>query len=174
MAKIAFTKFGLKKNDNIKIVNINGLDVEIKQYLPVDEKLILISKVLSKAADENNFSNPVKLDVFTKLEILFAYTNISFTEKQKEDSIRLFDLLEGNNIFNIIINSIPEIEYNCIVNGVKKCGEAVYAYRNSILGILDTISADYSDLSLNATDIQSKIADPENLSLLKNIMEKLG
>ena len=174
MAKIAFTKFGLKKNDNIKIVNINGLDVEIKQYLPVDEKLVLISKVLSKAADENNFSNPIKLDVFTKLEILFAYTNISFTEKQKEDSIKLFDLLEGNNIFNIIINNIPEIEYNCIVNGVKQCGEAVYTYRNSILGILDTISTDYSDLSLNATDIQSKIADPENLSLLKNIMEKLG
>ena len=174
MAKIAFTKFGLKKNDNIKIVNINGLDVEIKQYLPVDEKLVLISKVLSKAADENNFSNPIKLDVFTKLEILFAYTNISFTEKQKEDSIKLFDLLEGNNIFNIIINNIPEIEYNCIVNGVKQCGEAVYTYRNSILGILDTISTDYSDLSLNATDIQSKIADPENVSLLKNIMEKLG
>ena len=73
MAKIAFTKFGLKKNDNIKIVNINGLDVEIKQYLPVDEKLVLISKVLSKAADENNFSNPIKLDVFTKLEILLTY-----------------------------------------------------------------------------------------------------
>lgn len=174
MAKIAFTKFGLKKNDNIKIVNINGLDIEIKQYLPVDEKLVLISKVLSKAADENNFSNPIKLDVFTKLEILFAYTNISFTEKQKEDSIKLFDLLEGNDIFNIIIKNIPELEYNCIVNGVKECGEAVYTYRNSILGILDTISTDYSDLSLNATDIQSKIADPENLSLLKNIMEKLG
>ena len=174
MAKIAFTKFGLKKNDNIKIVNINGLDIEIKQYLPVDEKLVLISKVLSKAADENNFSNPIKLDVFTKLEILFAYTNISFTEKQKEDSIKLFDLLEGNGIFNIIVKNIPELEYNCIVNGVKECGEAVYTYRNSILGILDTISTDYSDLSLNATDIQSKIADPENLSLLKNIMEKLG
>ena len=174
MAKIAFTKFGLKKNDNIKIVNINGLDVEIKQYLPVDEKLVLISKVLSKAADENNFSNPIKLDVFTKLEILFAYTNISFTEKQKEDSVKLFDLLEGNGIFNIIVKNIPELEYNCIVDGVKECGEAVYTYRNSILGILDTISTDYSDLSLNATDIQSKIADPENLSLLKNIMEKLG
>ena len=174
MAKIAFTKFGLKKTDNIKIVNINGLDIEIKQYLPVDEKLVLISKVLSKAADENNFSNPIKLDVFTKLEILFAYTNISFTEKQKEDSIKLFDLLEGNGIFNIIVKNIPELEYNCIVNGVKECGEAVYTYRNSILGILDTISTDYSDLSLNATDIQSKIADPENLSLLKNIMEKLG
>ena len=153
MAKIAFTKFGLKKNDNIKIVNINGLDVEIKQYLPVDEKLVLISKVLSKAADENNFSNPIKLDVFTKLEILFAYTNISFTEKQKEDSVKLFDLLEGNGIFNIIVKNIPELEYNCIVDGVKECGEAVYTYRNSILGILDTISTDYSDLSLNATDI---------------------
>ena len=33
---------------------------------------------------------------------------------------------------------------------------------------------DYSNLDFEASDIQKKIADPENLSLLKDILTKLG
>ena len=71
-------------NNLIKTVIINEQEIEIKQYLPVNEKLRLIGDVIAQAADENNFSNPIKLEVFTKLEIVFTYTNLSFTEKQKE------------------------------------------------------------------------------------------
>ena len=103
MAKVAFTKLGLKKKDEVKTVNINNNVIEVKQYLPINEKLELIGRVLNQAADDNNFSNPVKLEVFTALEIVFTYTNISFTDKQKEDLIKLYDILESNNIFNLII-----------------------------------------------------------------------
>ena len=44
--------------------------------------------------DNNNFANPVKLNVFLRLEIIFNYTNISFTDKQKEDLVKLYDILE--------------------------------------------------------------------------------
>jgi hypothetical protein len=43
-----------------------------------------------------------------------------------------------------------------------------------VLGILETIKTDYSDLNLDATEIQSKLADPENMELLKNILSRLG
>ena len=52
--------------------------------------------------------------------------------------------------------------------------EAIYKYQNSALGILDTISADYSSLNFDATEIQKKIADPNNLELVRNILTKLG
>ena len=52
--------------------------------------------------------------------------------------------------------------------------EAVYTYNNSVMGILDTISQDYSNLNLEASDIQQKLADPNNLALLKDIVGKLG
>ena len=81
MAKIAFTKLGLTKaaESATKTVEINGQPIEVKQYLPINEKLVLIGNVLNQSADENNFANPIKLDVFTSLEVVFAYTNISFT-----------------------------------------------------------------------------------------------
>lgn len=174
MAKVAFTKLGLKKKDEVKTVNINNNVIEVKQYLPINEKLELIGRVLNQAADDNNFSNPIKLEVFTALEIVFTYTNIGFTDKQKEDLIKLYDILESNNIFNLIIAELPEAEYNALIDGVQKCSDAIYTYRNSMLGILDVIGQDYADLDLNATNIQQKLADPENLELLKSIMTRLG
>lgn len=174
MAKVPFTKLALKKQEEVKTITINNNIIEIKQYLPINEKLELIGRVLNQAADDNNFSNPIKLEVFTALEIVFTYTNISFTDKQKEDLIKLYDILESNNIFNLIIAELPEVEYNTLIDGVQECSDAIYTYRNSVLGILDVIGQDYADLDLNATNIQQKLADPENLELLKGIMTRLG
>ncbi len=174
MARVSFTKLGLTKNQEVKIVNWNEQDIEVKQYLPINEKLILISNVLNNAHDENNFSNPVKVSVFTTLEIMYAYTNINFTDKQKEDPTKLYDLLVSGGLYKMIINSIPEYEYLEIVNGINSSIDAVYTYRNSVMGILDTISSDYSNLNLDASEIQKKLADPENMELLRAVLTKLG
>lgn len=174
MAKIGFTKLGLKSNNEIVNIKFNEQNIEVKQYLPVEEKLELITNVLELSHDSNNFSNPIKVQVYTALEIIDKYTNISFTEKQKENPTKLYDLLNGNGLLEKIIEVIPQIEYDEIIAGVYNTIDAVYTYQNSILGILDTISQDYSNLNLDATEIQKKLADPENMALLKNIMTKLG
>lgn len=176
MAKIAFTKLGLTKaaESATKTVEINGQSIEVKQYLPINDKLDLIANVLNQSADDNNFANPIKLDVFTSLEIVFAYTNISFTEKQKEDLVKLYDLLESNGIFNVIIAEIPKAEYTSIVDGVVECANAVYTYRNSVMGILDTITQDYDTLNFDVNSLRDKLSSAENLTLLKDIMTKLG
>ena len=73
MAKVSFTKLSLKQNNEIVIIDFNGQNIEIKQYLPVEEKLELIGRVLELSHDQNNFSNPVKVDVYTMLEIIDKY-----------------------------------------------------------------------------------------------------
>jgi len=173
-AKPTFAKMGLKMDTNVKVIKIGEQEIEVKQYLPVNDKLVLIGNVISSAADDNNFSNPIKLEVFTALEIVFAYTNIAFTDKQKEDLIKLYDILESNGIFNEIIDAIPKVEYKSIIDGVEECSEAVYTYRNSVMGILDMIGQDYSQLQFDSEAIRKNMADPENLALLKGIMDKLA
>lgn len=172
--KPTFAKMGLKLNTNIVNISIGNQQIEVKQYLPINDKLVLISNVINQAADENNFANPIKLDVFAALEIVFAYTNITFTDKQKEDLIKLYDVLESNNVFNTVISAIPEAEYKSIVEGIDACAQAIYTYRNSALGIMESISQDYSSLDFDASNIQKKLGDPNNLSLLKEVLTKLG
>lgn len=174
MAKVSFTKLGLKKNEEVGILHINEQDIEVKQYLPINEKLELISSVINSAADENNFSNPVKENVFLTLEILYHYTNINFTDKQKEDPIKLYDLVVSSGLVNKVTDLIPEEELDEVINGVAQSVKAIYTYRNSALGILESISQDYSNLDLDATEIQEKLANPENMAFLKQVLTKLG
>jgi hypothetical protein len=174
MAKIGFTKLSLKRKNEVKTITINNNQIEIKQYLPVNEKLDLIARVINGAHDQNNFPNPIKIEVIGTLEMIMAYTNISFTEKQKEDIPKLYDLLEENGVIKDIISQIPEDEYNFIIDGINKTVDAVYTYNNSVLGILEAVSQDYSNLDFDIQKLQNDIANPENLKLVKEILTKLG
>ena len=174
MSRVPFTKLGLKKIEDTKNITICGQMVEVKQYLPVADKLNIITNVLQLSADDNNFANPVKVEVFLNLEIMYAYTNLTFTEKQKEDPTKLYDLLEQNGVIAAVAQAIPETEYNLLLDWTQETIDSFYKYRNSVMGILDQVSADYKDLDFDATAIQKKIADPQNLELLKGVMTKLG
>ena len=173
MPKVPFSKLNLKKIDKVQVVTINGLEVEVKQYLPVAEKLELIANVLNNSADDNNFANPVKTYVLSHLEIIYAYTNLSFTDKQKEDPAKLYDILETNGIIDSIILAIPPSEYDNLIEDITSTIDAYYKYKNSALGILEAATTDYKNLDLEASDIQKKIADPDNLTLLKDVITKL-
>lgn len=174
MAKLPFSKLSLKRKDEIKTIKINDFDVEVKQYLPVNDKLDLIARVLNGAHDQNNFPNPIKIEVIGTIEIIMAYTNITFTDKQKEDIAKLYDLLDSNDIVNQIIAAIPEEEYGFIINGIDETIDAVYTYQSSVLGILESISQDYSNLNLDATEIQEKLSKKEGLELVNDILTKMG
>ena len=172
--KPTFAKMGLKLNTNAVNISIGDQQIEVKQYLPINDKLVLISNVINQAADENNFANPIKLDVFAALEIVFAYTNITFTDKQKEDLIKLYDILESNNVFNTVISAIPEAEYKSIVEGIDACAQAIYTYRNSALGIMESITQNYDALNLDVEKLQESLGDEKNLAFLKEVLTKMG
>ena len=174
MAKVSLTKLGLKVNQDIKNIEFNEQIIEVKQYLPVNDKLALISNVINLAHDENNFSNPVRVSVFTTLEIMYAYTNINFTDKQKEDPVKLFDLLQSNGLIGQICNAIPAEEFDDLNNGVWDSINSIYTYQNSAMGVIDNLSTDYKNLDFDATAIQQKLGDGENVEFLKEVLAKLG
>ena len=176
MAKVSFSKLGLSKNNAIKNFEYNGQNIEVKQYLPINDKATLVAQILSCVLnnDENRFANPLQIEVFTLLGVIEKYTNITFTEKQKEDPAKLYDLLKGSGLYDQIVALIPAEEYLEVCEGVDRSTDDIYSYQNSIFGILDTISTDYSDLQLDATSIQQALADPGNMDLLKAILTKLG
>ena len=175
MAKVTFNKLNLIKNTEIKNIDINENIIEVKQYLPVEEKLELISYIVNMAHDEDyNFSNPVKVEVFAGIGIIKYYSNITFTEKQLENPAKIYDLLNSNNVINNVIAAIPSNEYDEIRTGIEDTIKSIYQYQNSVLGILDTIGQDYSDLNLEADTINEKLSNPDNMKLLRDVLAKLG
>lgn len=174
MSKINFTKLGLKKTDEIKTFTFNDNEIEVKQYLPVNEKIELLENVVPMVIDDNNFLNQLKLDVYVSLYILYYYTNITFTEKQKEDAAKLYDLCEQSGLINAVIENIPELEYTTIIETVQDIAESYLAYKNSAYGIMDALTSEFSSLREDTDEIASNLSNPENLTLLKEVVTKLG
>ena len=175
MAKVPYTKLGLKTNQEIKTIEYNDQVIEIKQYLPIQEKLQLIGRVIEFAHEQDqNYSNPVKVKVILLLETIFTYTNITFTEKQKEDLAKLYDAFCDSGLLKEIFKNIPEAELIVLEEGVNDTIDAVYKYQNSILGVLDTIKTDYNNLSLDTEEFKEVLGNPSNLAMLKDVLTKLG
>ena len=110
MSKVSFTKLGLTKNTDIASFDWNEQIIEVKQYLPIQDKLTLIGNVLNSCQDENNFKKKKKMSMFMTLEIVYNYTNINFTEKQKSDPAKLYDLLVGSGFMDQFLTYIPEVQ----------------------------------------------------------------
>ena len=178
MAKVPFSKLQAKVNNKVsQLFYYNSareeVYYEVKNYLPFEEKLELVSRIINNSIDDNGFYNPMRVKFNMVLETVYAYTNLSFTEKMKEDSFKLYDILMSTGIFEQIVEVIRD-DWIEIKQDVWDTVNSIYNYKNSVMGILDTISTDYSNLNLDATEIQKKLSDPNNMQLLRDVINKLG
>lgn len=174
MAKLAYSKLGIKTSQEIKTITFNEQVIEVKQYLPIAEKMGIVEIVLEASSEEAKFYNAGKVEAYLILEILFNYTNLTFTEKQKENPAKLYDAVLSSGLVSEVLNVIPDEELIFLRKLVSDTIKSVYSYNNSAMGILDIISQDYSNLNFDATSIQEKLADPENMAFLKSVLTKLG
>lgn len=174
MAKVTFSSLGLKLNQEIKTITIKEKTIEVKQYLPIQNKLEIVANVINSSQDDNNFKNLAKVSMFTDLEIINQYTNLTFTEKQKDEIWKIYDILISSGVIDQIKNEIPKEELEKVCKFVDDATERIYNYRNSAYGILDAMKTDYNALEFDAEDIQKKLADGENVEFLKEVLTKLG
>lgn len=172
MANVTFSKLGLKKKEEVKKIIFNEQEIEVKQYLPIQDKLNVMFNAISKTEDENRFFNPVKLECYCTLEIIYAYTNIKFTDKQLEDEGKLFDLMEENDLINLIFSAIPEDETDFIMDSCERAAEAIYTYNNSAVGIIEALKDNSEDLNFDINNIINTINDPKALEFVKNLINK--
>jgi len=113
-----------------------------------------------------DYANPVKVEIFANLEIVYNYTNINFTDKQKEDPAKLYDLLESNGLLNSIVELIPEEEYSFLIKSIDESIKSIYNYVNSLRGILESVNEDYKDLEYDAVKIKEDMSDPKVIGTL--------
>ena len=174
MAKIGFTKLGLKVKENVKTLVFNDQEIEVKQYLPIGEKMEMISDIINSCSEEEKFYNVGKIEVFFVIETIIHYTNIKFTEKQKEDIYKLYDLLVSSELKNAVFGLIPEEELDFIHYVIKKTIKSIYKYTNSIYGLLDNINADYNGMDLDIKKLWQNLSDKDNVEFLSEVLNKLG
>ena len=173
MAKVPFTKLALSKNNDIKILEWKDQKIEIKQYLPLEDKLNLMTKILTLSIDDNVFYNPCKVNLIKTVEIILAYTNINVTEKQSEDIFKLYDLLVSSNFSSTIFNLIPDTELNFLNENIQITIQEIYKYKNSVMGVLEQINTDQKMTEDSLAEMINTIKNSKEIQDLQDITEKL-
>ena len=165
----------LSLNNDIEIVEWEGQKIEVKQYLPIQDKLTLIATIINDSIDTNDFYNPAKVYVYTILETIMAYTNLELTDEEKEKTAEIYDLFVNSGFSAKVFEQINPYEYSQIKQWVFETIDSIYKYKNSVLGLLETINEDYKDAEFDTEQISEKLkANTEDIQLLKDVMDKLG
>lgn len=170
MAKVAFNKLNTIKSIPDIEFDYKGSKFTIKQYLPLEQKLDMIETIISLSGNgEEGFFNIIKLQTFYTIEMLKAYANITFTDKQMEDPAKVYDGIILNNLWTDLSEQIPERERVYIWDNVLELANQVTKYNNSILGVLKTISMNKEALEFDVNDLMSQISDPNKLATIKEL-----
>lgn len=174
MAKVSLNAVTPIKKVESRMVKIGEQEVEVIQYLPVNDKLALVERVLNLTIDDTGFLNPVRLEVYAILEIVKTYTNISITDKMIDNAPKTYDALMINGVLDSIIAAIPEDEYDAIFDAIEDCAEHTIKYLNSFVGMMKTVTKDYDATKMNVEEIMATLDQPDKIGMVKEILDKIG
>jgi len=166
MAKVTYASLKLKTNTDVKTFDFNGKTIEVLQYLPIEEKYDIINFTLQQAL-ENGIYNTAKLEVYLHLNIVYSYTNLTFTDKQRENESDLYDILQGNGLIDKILEQIDENEYDFLFNNICELKTDREDYNKSLNGIIQNL---IETLPLRAEEM-SEILNNFDKEKFKEVMD---
>lgn len=150
--KVSYASLKIKPETEVKTLKFQDKTIEVIQYLDVESKYDLIMITLQKSQEGKLFSS-FKLDMYFHLHLIYMYTNISFTQKQQENEIKLYDALASSGLVNQIIALIPDDEYTYLRRFITDQAEKTMRYNASAGGVVNEIIKDLPSHAQAAMDI---------------------
>lgn len=158
MATINFSSLKLKTPSDVKTFDFMGKKIEVAAYLPVEQKLDIIAITMQKS-EENGIYNRILLDTFFHLNLIYSYTNIVFTDKQRKDELKLFDLFDTNGFFDVFLPLIED-DYNELRSYLDEMTNDTRKYTNTAASVVRGLIEDLPE-NANAAKMIVDSFDPE-------------
>lgn len=129
-----------------------SLKINIKKYLPMQDKIDLVQIALQKA-EEDGIYNEMKLDAYFHLNIIYLYTDIEFSQQDRENELKLYDILESNDIIDQIVANMEPSEYNDLREYLTVMEDNYLMYKNTAAAVLSKIIQDLPKNAAAAKEI---------------------
>lgn len=166
MAKVSYAGLKLKVNDEVKTFTWEDKEIEVKQYLPISDKYDLIMVALQKAK-EGEIYNPIKLDMYFHLNLVYLYTNLYFTDKQKEDEEKIFDTIVSSGLLAKIMENMAEDEFQDLWDKMTEYMNNELKYTTTAAALVRGIISDLPTQAQAAMDIVNNF-DPDKFQAVKD------
>ena len=155
-----------------KTLLYDGKNIEVKQYLPLVDKMNILEMVI-QTADAGTILNTLVLDAVFEVYLLFKYTDIEFTEEEKKDILNIYDTLENTGLIEEVIKTIPESEYKLLRDNLELMIGDYKDYRNSAKGCVDAISI-FAPTAAEKFNKEVEKIDTEKLENVTNLAQITG
>lgn len=122
-----FNELDLKLNTKERVLNFKGKEIKVKQYLSIEQKINLIQIALQQAYDEGVYNDGL-LTAYFHVYVVMFYTDLEFTDEEKQNVLSLFDLMESEGFISSVIELIPKDEFSELVEilNVQQTNNVVY------------------------------------------------
>jgi len=80
--------------------------------------------------------------MYFNLYLVYLYTDIEFTDEDREDEMKLYDELESSGLLERIIDKIPENEYDTLIDYLKTMQKENISYKHSAAAMVQKLIVD--------------------------------
>lgn len=183
--KVKELREALKQNqkDNIKVADYNGLQIEIKQYIPFQKKINLVATMVESTINRDNglhIINGNTLDLAFKVFLVGEYANITLPK----DYMESYDLLVSSGLYDFIYENIPHnelLDLQTALNNHIDAERDEYEQKNTIQYIIKDLLSGLIDKLPNEEGIAKMIDEakktmdgfsPDKMEFVKEFLAK--
>lgn len=147
----------------------NEQDILVNKFLPTNMKYDIVSISLQQA-EEDGYYNPILLDMYFHLNLVFAYTDIIFDSEDTENLCQLYDNLRFSGLLTELLKIIDSDEYTEMLELIDEVKIARTKRNNSLASIAEKLINDLPTNAKAALDIVDNF-DENKFEAVKNFAE---
>lgn len=170
-----FKDMNLQVNIATHIVKHGDIELEVKEVIPMADKIDLIQFVVDNTVDmlTGTFS-PIRLEVWYTLAICKWYAGIEFSDEDLQNVTVTYDELDFSGLANEIMAVIDPSEREYLEQAVNDTVQDIGRYNTSAAGIIHSMSNNASGLDEQITELLEKVKNGEGLEQLAAIKDVVG
>lgn len=172
MAKVSFSSLKLKVKEDIEEIYIGDKKIEVKTYISTEELNDMIQAVVEQSTTSTIYNDFLGNCILADY-IVMTHTNLSFTDTQKSDLLKLYDILKTNNIVDIVFDAIGSEEMDRILKAYEFVVTEYKKYTYSVKGLTDQI-LQFAPKSANDIAEQLKDFDVDKYSQIMEMAKGTG
>ena len=105
--------------------------------------------------------------MYFELNIVYLYTNITFTDTQRQDEEKLYDILNSNGVIEQVLANMSKEEYNLLYETLEAHKQEILTYKNTAGAVIQSVIQDLPRNAQAAADIVNQF-DPNKFSQVVN------
>lgn len=165
-----FSDIDTKYKKEFKTFTWREKEIKISQYLPIDEKIALIDIALQKSM-YNGMVHPLQLKKYYELGLVYMYSDIVFSEKDRADEAKIYDELWASGLLDEIIKRIAPKEIQTCAEMLKETKLAIEKHKVSAVGIIETLIQVLNDEIPNIMEQLSQLTPEQAKATLETIIK---